>query len=191
MMISRDALNVDQPKLNLWRIKRAKIIVLAKAFVDIACVDQLAPYVVLEIKQKHEQTASANAVATSSKDKPLTNKQYKRWIVWMKLGRAIFRCHQLSDRSFHYHNKQFPVCARCTGIFFGFVLLGPIITLFIAPNMIISLFLFSLMVLDGTIQIVWQQPSNNLKRLITGLASGYANYTFIYYIISMIILLSN
>jgi uncharacterized membrane protein len=28
-------------------------------------------------------------------------------------------CHQLSDRSFHLHGAQLPVCARCIGIYVG------------------------------------------------------------------------
>ncbi|MEI3349189.1 MAG: DUF2085 domain-containing protein [Dysosmobacter sp.] len=28
-------------------------------------------------------------------------------------------CHQRPDRSFFFHGKQFPVCARCTGVFLG------------------------------------------------------------------------
>jgi uncharacterized membrane protein len=30
-----------------------------------------------------------------------------------------FVCHQLPVRSFHLWGAQFPVCARCTGIYFG------------------------------------------------------------------------
>jgi uncharacterized membrane protein len=28
-------------------------------------------------------------------------------------------CHQLSERSFHVSGIQFPVCARCTGLYLG------------------------------------------------------------------------
>ena len=40
------------------------------------------------------------------------------------LGAAVyaaggFVCHQLPDRSFHWHGAQLAVCARCTGIYFG------------------------------------------------------------------------
>jgi uncharacterized membrane protein len=30
-----------------------------------------------------------------------------------------FICHQLPDRSFHWHGAQLAVCARCTGIYLG------------------------------------------------------------------------
>ena len=28
-------------------------------------------------------------------------------------------CHQMPERSFFYKGKQFPVCARCTGVIIG------------------------------------------------------------------------
>jgi uncharacterized membrane protein len=34
-------------------------------------------------------------------------------------GIGSFVCHQLRDRSFHLWSAQLPVCARCTGIYFG------------------------------------------------------------------------
>jgi uncharacterized membrane protein len=30
-------------------------------------------------------------------------------------------CHQRPDRSFHYHGAQYPVCARCLGLYLGSV----------------------------------------------------------------------
>lgn len=30
-------------------------------------------------------------------------------------------CHQMPERSFHYHDLPFAVCARCTGIYAGFL----------------------------------------------------------------------
>src|ERR1044072_7313244 len=30
-----------------------------------------------------------------------------------------FICHQIPDRSFHWHGAQLAVCARCTGIYVG------------------------------------------------------------------------
>jgi uncharacterized membrane protein len=44
--------------------------------------------------------------------------------VWYALAFAVygagsFICHQLPARSFHSWSAQWPVCARCTGIYFG------------------------------------------------------------------------
>lgn len=36
----------------------------------------------------------------------------------MQIGKSS-GCHQMPERSFSYKGKQFPVCARCTGIFIG------------------------------------------------------------------------
>jgi uncharacterized membrane protein len=33
-----------------------------------------------------------------------------------------FICHQISSRSFHYHNEPLAVCARCLGVYFGLAL---------------------------------------------------------------------
>lgn len=49
--------------------------------------------------------------------------------VWYALAFAVygagsFICHQLPARSFHSWSAQWPVCARCTGIYFGGALAG-------------------------------------------------------------------
>lgn len=41
------------------------------------------------------------------------------WLKLMKMG-ARLGCHQRPDRSFFYKGYQFPVCARCTGLFVGY-----------------------------------------------------------------------
>lgn len=41
------------------------------------------------------------------------------WLKLMKIG-ARLGCHQRPDRSFFYKGYQFPVCARCTGLFVGY-----------------------------------------------------------------------
>lgn len=37
-----------------------------------------------------------------------------------------FICHQRPERSFFLHGHQLPVCARCTGLYAGAALAGPI-----------------------------------------------------------------
>lgn len=67
---------------------------------------------------------------------------YARWIVWLlaAMGSVIFTlwllgtpplvwdkagavgyaiCHRIAERSFHAHDHQLPLCARCTGIYLG------------------------------------------------------------------------
>ena len=45
-------------------------------------------------------------------------------------------CHQLPDRSFHISGIQFPVCARCTGLYLGAAM--GMVALGAAPSISIS-----------------------------------------------------
>jgi hypothetical protein len=40
-------------------------------------------------------------------------------LAFVAYGAGSFICHQLPERSFHTWSAQWPVCARCTGIYFG------------------------------------------------------------------------
>lgn len=120
----------------------------------------------------------------------MTEKQFKRWEKMMRLGRKIFRCHQLPDRSFSYKGMQFPMCSRCTGLFFGFNLIGPIVTVFTFGNMYLSIAFVFVMCLDGFLQLKGVFESTNFRRFITGSAAGYACFSFVAHIIQMIVLLA-
>lgn len=102
----------------------------------------------------------------------------------------IFRCHQLSDRSFHICGFQLPLCARCTGIFFGLILIGPLLCVFLPVNMYISFYLASFMFFDGYTQYLGIRKSNNILRLVTGIGFGYSVVSLITHIIQMAIILS-
>ncbi len=45
-------------------------------------------------------------------------KQDRIWVKLMEAG-ARLGCHQMPERSFFYKGYQFPLCARCTGVFAG------------------------------------------------------------------------
>ena len=117
----------------------------------------------------------------------MTNKQYIKWKKWMKFFGKLFRCHQLSDRSFHLFGFQFPLCARCTGIFFGLILLGPLLCVLFPLNMYVSLSFVAAIFIDGFTQLKGWRSSNNYLRLITGLGFGYAIVSFVFHTIIMII----
>lgn len=88
----------------------------------------------------------------------------------MKLG--SYTCHQIYERSFSYKGYQFPVCARCTGIFMGQIIGVICIILGLRINFLWSTALIIPMVIDGLIQLMKIIKSNNIRRFITGFASG-------------------
>ena len=82
-------------------------------------------------------------------------------------------CHQRPDRSFKYKGKPFPVCARCTGAFFGYVL-GYILCLFVFIPIWLLLLFCLIMYIDWFLQRVKILQSNNPRRLVTGFLCGIA-----------------
>ncbi len=105
-------------------------------------------------------------------------------------------CHQMPERSFFYHGKQFPVCARCTG-----ATIGQLIA--VCANMIWMIDLhkskerrkipwilsvgasvvgMGVMGADWAIQEVGIRESTNTRRLITGILGGFGVFNM-YFII--------
>ena len=96
----------------------------------------------------------------------------EEWLYhWLPI---IFGCHCRSDRSFFYHAKQFPICARCTGELIGMVCALPCFVLFGVPDWRTSIFLMLPLVVDGFAQKLTRYESGNLRRLVTGILFGYA-----------------
>lgn len=89
----------------------------------------------------------------------------------MKIGHFC-GCHQMPERSFFLKDYQFPVCARCMGVYLGGIL-GLILYWFIKPNMLVSIICCAIMFLDWEIQYKEILKSTNLRRLITGTLAGY------------------
>ena len=94
----------------------------------------------------------------------------KRWLYkWLPI---IFGCHQRPERSFFFHGKQFPICARCTGELIG-IIVTPIGYCFLKKLPIWVFFVLLIpLVTDGLIQAKTKYESNNTKRLITGVLFG-------------------
>ncbi|GBU28535.1 hypothetical protein R84B8_02094 [Treponema sp. R8-4-B8] len=104
----------------------------------------------------------------------------------MKLG-AKTGCHQLHERSFSIKGYQFPLCARCTGLFIGQTC-GLIFSFFYIKYDIKYLFLFALIFfvllgIDGFGQYINLWVSTNLRRFLTGITCGYFVTIFIINII--------
>ncbi len=96
-------------------------------------------------------------------------------------------CHRISSRSFFVRNRQFHVCARCTGLIAGCI----ISPLFLPVSEHASkIFIFSFMVLlfDGVTQIMRWRKSNNRLRVITGFMTGATTLSFFWVTINHLFL---
>lgn len=93
------------------------------------------------------------------------NNTLSRWLP------IIFGCHQKPERSFFYHGKQFPLCARCTGELVG-ISSGVILFWFWKPCLAISVSIMVPMLIDGFVQRLTPYESTNARRFITGFLFG-------------------
>lgn len=91
----------------------------------------------------------------------------------MKILDYIFLCHKKPERSFFYKGKQFPICARCTGIFVGY-LLAIVSSIFVILPVEMCLILLIPIAIDGTGQYLGKWTSNNIRRFYTGILAGIA-----------------
>ena len=88
-------------------------------------------------------------------------------------------CHQIPERSLHIRGVQFPVCARCTGVFLGqiLMLLGTLAG--IRTPLSLDATLMIPMAVDWIIQYTGFKESTNRRRIITGLLGGAGYIGFI------------
>lgn len=83
-------------------------------------------------------------------------------------------CHRIPERSFFYKGRQFPVCARCTGVYMS-ILTVPIIRYldFGANTLVLGGIILAIpMAVDGLTQLFGLRKSNNHLRLVTGFIGG-------------------
>lgn len=108
----------------------------------------------------------------------ITKRSEKNWIRWMELGEKT-GCHQRPDRSFYIKGYQMPICARCSGVFLGYLFAIPCCCLkgwrFWKQ---IALLGCESMLIDWTIQAGKIKESTNKRRLITGLLGGFGIMVF-------------
>ena len=114
------------------------------------------------------------------------NKSDLIWIKLMEFGHRL-GCHQMEERSFHFKGYQFPVCARCTGVFVGEIIAIILLLFGIKTNIFVSIALLLIMGFDWFIQYINLLPSTNIRRLITGTFGGIG-LTFIYYYVIVFII---
>jgi uncharacterized membrane protein len=84
----------------------------------------------------------------------------------------LVACHRLPERSFAWRGRQFPVCARCTGILLGWATYP----LFLLGLAVLPLWLALALnvpaLADGLTQATGRRTSTNALRLATGLLAG-------------------
>ena len=89
----------------------------------------------------------------------------------MEVG-AMTGCHQMPERSFFVRGYQFPVCARCTGVFLG-KLIADIMLIFkkvLSP--VAALVMLLIMGADWFAQRIGLLESTNPRRFVTGILGG-------------------
>jgi len=91
-------------------------------------------------------------------------------------------CHKIPERSFYFRGKQFPVCARCTGVFIGQFLMILLLIIGLRINLLYSCLLLVPLFIDWFIQYLEWKESTNIRRFITGFLGGFG-LTNIYYLI--------
>lgn len=84
----------------------------------------------------------------------------------------LVSCHRRADRSFFFRGKQFPVCARCTGMLVGYLAYPLMLLNFVTVGLGYSLLMQVPALLDGGTQYMEWRESNNALRVITGVLSG-------------------
>ncbi|MDP3970838.1 MAG: DUF2085 domain-containing protein [bacterium] len=100
----------------------------------------------------------------------------------IQVQRYVWICHRRPERSFFYNQHQFPVCARCTGIWLGYAV-GIIITAFYLPVWWVGILLLIPLLIDAGTQLIRIRTSTNSLRLITGLLAGWAEIIILTHIL--------
>ena len=81
--------------------------------------------------------------------------------------------HHDPKKSFHWGDRQFPLCARCTGIMAGYPIGFLLVLLLNATNAWVIGFCLNVpLYIDGILQANGIRESTNWRRLVTGMLSG-------------------
>ncbi len=88
-------------------------------------------------------------------------------------------CHKKPERSFFWRGKQFPVCARCTGIYLGYLSFPVFNFEIVTLGSLISLLMIIPTLADGLTQAYCNRESNNALRFVTGLAAGIGGMSLV------------
>lgn len=88
-------------------------------------------------------------------------------------------CHRKPERSFFWKGKQFPLCARCTGINLGYIFLPLFLFGVVRIPLGWTILLIVPTYIDGLIQAYFDVESTNTRRFVTGLMSGIGTMSLI------------
>ena len=88
-------------------------------------------------------------------------------------------CHRKPERSFFWKGKQFPVCARCTGIHLGYFTFPLFMFNVFTLNIWWTIALILPTYIDGLTQAFFKRESKNMLRLITGLTAGIGEMSLV------------
>lgn len=116
----------------------------------------------------------------------MTDRQFNIYRKLFEAGCSI-GCHQREDRSFFVGNWQFPVCARCTGVLFGQILMLGLLAVGVRISLILDLAFLAIMFIDWLVQYIGILQSTNIRRLITGLLAGSALTSVYFKILQMVL----
>lgn len=96
-------------------------------------------------------------------------------------------CHQIQERSFFYKGYQFPVCARCTGVFVGHLFFFWSLLFKYEIGIYAYSFFCLIMLVDWSLQFTEIKLSTNKRRFITGILGGWGLFGLYYNIIIVVI----
>lgn len=88
-------------------------------------------------------------------------------------------CHRKPERSFFWKGKQFPVCARCTGIHIGYIAFPLFMFNVFTLNIWWTIALMLPTYIDGLTQAFFKRESNNFLRVATGLMAGIGGVSLV------------
>ena len=90
---------------------------------------------------------------------------------------GMLGCHQRPDRGFFFPGRPHPLCARCTGIFAGYVIGGILFALGAIPPLWVCAIALLFPLFDWGRQYYFGRESTNVRRLITGIIGGWGLIT--------------
>ncbi|HPR29247.1 MAG: DUF2085 domain-containing protein [Chitinophagales bacterium] len=90
----------------------------------------------------------------------------------MKITAYHLGCHGIPERCLVINGRRMHICARCAGSNIGHIIALVMVIARIIPAWWVSLLMLGVMMTDWSLQTFANIPSNNTRRLITGILGG-------------------